>query len=169
VTASRSTCRPVALRLPPRAAHRSAPWVDVSAHPGRFFVRGLPAAEPITARLGGETTERALTDLVAGGVGLACFATVADLRVLRVDPVRGICAGRAFEPGEAFADHQRQLAALDEITTRQGVVRILSRDDLDASTAAGQLGVIPSCEGGDFLEARLERVAIGSSRTSPLL
>ncbi len=139
--------------------HRGARWVDVHAHPGRFFVRGLPAAEPITALLGAETTERALEDLAAGGVALACFATVADLRVLRVDPARGLCAGRAFEPGEARADHERQLAALDEVTTRAGVARILAPADLEVAQAADQLGILISCEGGDFLEGCLERVA----------
>ena len=142
-----------------KAAHRSAPWVDVHAHPGRFFVRGLPEGEPITALLGGETTEGAVEDLAAGGVTLACFATVADLRVLRVDPAHGICAGRAFEPGEAHADHERQLAALDEITAREGIARILVPADLEAAQAADRLGILLTCEGGDFLEARLERVA----------
>ena len=142
-----------------RQDRRGAPWVDVHAHPGRFFVRGLPQDESITALLGRETTDRALADLAAGGVDLACFATVADLRVLGVDPARGICAGRAFEPGEAHADHERQLAALDDIATRDGVARILAPADLDASRAADQLGILLTCEGGDFLEERLERVA----------
>ncbi len=150
-------------RSKPRAqrsasSRRGAAWVDVHAHPGRFFVRGLPADEPITALLGAETTERALEDLAAGGVDLACFATVADLRVLRVDPARGLCAGRAFEPGEAYADHERQLQALEDITSRPGVARVLVPSDLAAARAAGRQGILLTCEGGDFLEGRLERV-----------
>ena len=142
-----------------RQDRRGAPWVDVHAHPGRFFVRGLPQDESITALVGRETTDRALADLAAGGVDLACFATVSDLRVLGVDPARGLCAGRAFAPGEAYADHQRQLAALDDIATRQGVARILTPADLEASSTAGRRGILLTCEGGDFLEGRLERVA----------
>lgn len=146
------------------ADRRGAPWVDVHAHPGRFFVRGLPTSEPLTALLGSETTERALADLDAGGVDLACFATVADLRVLRVDPAGGIRAGRAFEPGEAHADHERQLAALDDITTRPDVARILEPADLEVARAAGRRGILLACEGGDFLEERIERVAQAHER-----
>ncbi len=149
------------MRRPRRseASRGHAPWVDVHAHPGRFFARGLPATAEITALIGPETTETALEDLAAGGVDLACFATVSDLRSLRVDGARGIYEGRAFEPGEAYADHERQLAALDDITTRMGVARILTPADLDAARAAGQLGILLACEGADFLEERLERVA----------
>ena len=90
---------------------------------------------------------------------LACFATVSDLRALRIDGDRGLHAGRAFETGEAYADHERQLAALDEITTRRGVARILAPEDLDAIRATNRRGILLACEGGDFLEERLERVA----------
>ena len=155
---------PSARARPANADRRGAPWVDVHAHPGRFFVRDLPAREPLTALLGRETTERALADLAAGGVDLACFATVSDLRVLRVDPVRGLRAGRVFEPGEAQADHERQLAALDDITTQPGVARILEPADLDAARTAGQRGLLLSCEGGDFLEGRIDRVAQAHAR-----
>ncbi len=146
------------------SARRRGPSADIHAHPGRFFVRGLPAAEPITALLGAEATDEALQDLRAGELDLVCYATVADLRVLRVDPARGICAGRAFDAGEAYADHERQLAALDEITARPGVARILTPADLAAARAANRLGILLTCEGGDFLEERLERVAEAHGR-----
>jgi len=95
-------------------SREAGPWVDTHAHPGRFFVRGLSAEDPAAALLRRDTVDRALRDLRAGGADLCCFATVADLRVLGVEPTGGIRARRAFEPGEAHRDHERQLAALHE-------------------------------------------------------
>jgi len=140
------------------ASREAGPWVDTHAHPGRFFVRGLSAEDPAAALLGQDTVDRALRDLRAGGADLCCFATVADLRVLGIEPTGGIRARRAFEPGEAHRDHERQLAALDEICARPGVTRIRAPGDWRRAREADAIGILSACEGGDFLEGRLERV-----------
>ena len=127
--------------------------VDLHAHPGRCFLHGLGGGDP--AR--GPDIEGALASLRAGGITAASFATVSDMRVLR--PVEaGLRASREFEPGEAFADHQRQLAGLLELTARQGIRPILAPGDIVAADEAGELGVLIALEGGDFLEGQLERV-----------
>jgi membrane dipeptidase len=58
-------------------------------------------------------------------------------------PEKGLYARRDFEPGEAWADHQRQL------------------DGIRTASATAGFEVLLSCEGGDFLEddaGRLEEV-----------
>lgn len=158
-TKTDSSRTPRADALARSAASREAgPWVDTHAHPGRFFVRGLCADDPAAALLGRDTVDRALQGLHVGGADLCCFATVADLRVLGVEPTGGIRARRDFEPGEAHRDHERQLAALDEICARPGVARILAPEDWRTAREADAIGILTACEGGDFLEGRLERV-----------
>jgi membrane dipeptidase len=156
-TGSSRSPRPDALARS-AASREAGPWVDTHAHPGRFFVRGLSAEDPAAALLGRDTVDDALRDLRTGGADLCCFATVADLRVLGVEPTGGIRARRAFEPGEAHRDHERQLAALDEICARPGVARILAPGDWRTAQGADAIGILTACEGGDFLEGRLERV-----------
>jgi len=131
---------------------------DAHAHPGRCFLRGLPADDPAAALLGGDTSDRAIDEIRASGVGLVAFATVADLRVLRPDPVVGIRAHRPFEPGEARADHDRQLRALAELTAREDVTPVLGSGDVRRARAGNTLGLLLACEGGDFLEGRIDGV-----------
>ena len=131
-------------------------WMDAHAHPGRGFLEGLPADDVFVRLLGAPDSDRAFADLAAGGVRLAAFATVGDLCVLGVGP-DGIRAARDFEPGEAAADHRRQLAAIGELARGPGRRLVANAADLDP--APGELGVVVTCEGGDFLEGRLEGVA----------
>ncbi len=140
---------------PPEETRTPArPRIDLHAHPGRCFLHGLGGGDP--AR--GPDIEGALTSLRAGRVTAASFATVADMRVLRPTEA-GMSAVRDFAPGEAFEDHQRQLAGLHEIVARPGVRAILAPEDVEATSAAAELGVLLACEGGDFLERDLTRVA----------
>ena len=139
------------------AVSPTSPWVDVHAHPGRCFLRGIPDEDPVRAALGGDDSERAVADLVAGGVALASFSTVADLRVLSVGP-DGITTGREFESGEAWSDHQRQLAALLDLAG-QGSVRLVRTPSEIKTFAPGDVpGMLITCEGGDFLEGDVSRV-----------
>ena len=128
--------------------------VDLHAHPGRCFLHGLGRDDP--AR--GPDIEGALASLRAGGVTAASFATVADMRVLRPTDA-GMSAVREFDPGEAYADHQRQLDGLRELVARPGIRAILTPEDIGGAAAAGELGVLLACEGGDFLEGDVGRVA----------
>ena len=137
-----------------RKAAGAQPWIDVHAHPGRCFLRGLDATDPLVAALGADSVDESLIEMRASGVTAAAFATVSDLRVLSVDPAGGLCAGREFEAGEAYRDHRRQLDALRGLAADPAVALLLEPTEL----AAGQLGVLLSCEGADFLEGRIERV-----------
>jgi membrane dipeptidase len=138
------------------ALAREQVWMDAHAHPGRSFLVGLGPENPLVRVLGAPDPERALADLAAGGVRLAAFATVGDLGALTLTDA-GIRAARDFEPGEAAADHLRQLEAIVGLAegARHGIVR--SAADLRPASADG-VGILVACEGADFLEGRLEGV-----------
>jgi membrane dipeptidase len=87
------------------------------------------------------------------------FATVADLRVLAPTPDGGLRAGRPFAPGEALADHQRQLVSIRAAVEDAGMPVAMTADDLERAHATGDTAVLLTCEGGDFLEGRLDRLA----------
>lgn len=135
------------------------PWVDLHAHPGRCFLLGCEAGDPLVAFLGAPVMGEAVADLIAGGVSVASFSTVSDLRVLGPDPERLLCALRPFEPGEAYADHRRQLDALRRFVASGDVRLVLSAADVEAAMRHRVVGALLMCEGADFLEGRLERLA----------
>ncbi len=135
----------------------SSPWVDVHAHPGRCFLRGLPEQDGLRKLLGSDDTARAVEDLRAGGVALSSFSTVGDLRVLSLG-ASGIEVARDFEPGEAWSDHRRQIAALLDLAHEGSVRLVLAPGNLTDPSSAGVPGMFITCEGGDFLEGRAARV-----------
>jgi membrane dipeptidase len=134
-------------------------WVDAHAHPGRCFLRGLGASDRFVAALGADASEASLGQLREAGVGIACFSTVADLRVIGVGPDGGLAALREFAPGEAREDHARQMDALRELSAHAGARAILGPADVARLDPGHEVGVLVGCEGGDFLEGRIERVA----------
>jgi membrane dipeptidase len=132
---------------------------DLHAHPGRCFLDGLPPDDAQVRVLGASHLDAALDDLREGEMGLVSFATVSDLRVLGVRE-RGLYAQRAFAPGEAWADHTRQVEALRAFAARDGVRLVLGPEDLDRAQRRDELGVLATCEGGDFLEGSLDKLAL---------
>lgn len=116
----------------------------------------MAADDPLLAFLGADTMDRSAAELKDGGVALAAFATVADLRVLGATPEGGLCAAREFEPGEARADHDRQLAALCGFADEPGRVLVRTTADLDRARSSDRTGILVTCEGGDFLDGKLE-------------
>jgi membrane dipeptidase len=140
------------------AASRT-PWIDVHAHPGRCFLAGLQATDPLTARLGGQDIAGALSAARQAGMTAVTLSTVADLRVLAPDPVKGLRADRPFRPGEAYADHRRQLAGLTQILTRLDMRPAVTAAEIETAWTNGQTAVLLSCEGGDFLDGKLERLS----------
>jgi membrane dipeptidase len=136
-----------------------ATWVDVHAHPGRCFLAGLDDGDPLARLLGGQDVAAALSAARDAGLAAVTLSTVADLRVLAPDPVKGLRASREFAPGEAYADHRRQLAGIGQLLTRLGVPVAVTADDIEGAWASGQTAVLVGCEGGDFLEGRLEALA----------
>ncbi len=144
---------------PRREACEMGPWVDLHAHPGRCFLLGCQVGDPLVALLGAPAMGEAVADLKAGGVSVASFSTVSDLRVLGPDPERLLCVRRPFEPGEAYADHRRQLDSLRQFAASGEVRVVLSPTDVEAAMREQRVGVLLRCEGADFLEGRLERLA----------
>ncbi|WP_447726316.1 dipeptidase [Sphingomonas koreensis] len=133
------------------------PTFDLHAHPGRFFMRGAlrrafvdsyPPPHP----------ESAIADMRHGGLAGAMFATVADLAVLGKTK-RGLGATRAFAPGEAYADHLRQIDAARSLFDANGITAARSGADIRAAHRSGDLAGFVSVEGGDFIEDRLDRIA----------
>lgn len=108
--------------------------------------------------LGGDGSVGALRAAKAAGLSAVSFATVADLAVLAPKPDGGLWAGRPFRPGEAYADHQRQLVGLRRFVETEGVDIARTAADLERVHAEGQLAILLTCEGGDFLEGRVERL-----------
>src|SRR5580658_6833729 len=137
-------------------AATGTPWIDVHAHPGRCFLAGLDAGDPLVGMLGGPDVAAALSAARDAGLAAVTLSTVADLRVLGPDPVRGLRAVRPFEPGEAYADHRRQLAGIGQILAGFGVEVAVTPAVIESAWASGQIAVLLGCEGGDFLEDRLE-------------
>jgi membrane dipeptidase len=83
------------------------------------------------------------------------LATVSDFAVLRIDPVTGLHAHRDFRPGEAYADHRRQLDGIRRAVAAAGAELATSAADLDRAARDGRTVVLLGCEGGDFLEGDL--------------
>jgi membrane dipeptidase len=134
-------------------------WIDVHAHPGRCFLAGLDDADPLVGMLGGQDIASALSAAQDAGMGAVTLSTVADLRVLAPDPVKGLRASRPFRPGEAYADHRRQLAGITQTLAGLGKRVAVTSAHVEAAWASGHTAVLLSCEGGDFLDGNLEPLA----------
>jgi membrane dipeptidase len=136
----------------------TSPRIDVHAHPGRCFLAGLDEHDPMVALLGRDRADEAIATAAAAGMAAVSFATVADLRVIGPRPDGGLGAFREFEPGEADADHRRQLEAITRLATDGNVPIIRCAADVERSVADGSTGLFVTCEGADFVEGALGRV-----------
>jgi membrane dipeptidase len=135
------------------------PWIDLHSHAGRCFLAGLPAGHPMVASLGAASVDEAVRDARAAGMTALTLATVSDLAVLRPDPATGLRAQRDFSPGEAIADHRRQLDGLRRAVAEAGAEVATSAADVDRAASDGRTVVLLGCEGGDFLDGDLRRLA----------
>lgn len=127
------------------------PWVDVHSHPGCGFLGGLPATNGLARTFGGDRSAESIPKAALGEVAAVNVSTVADLAVLGI-AAAGPGATRAFEPGEAAADHQRQMHAVSRALEQPTVSAVLSAADIAAAASDGQTGVFLGCEGADFLD-----------------
>ena len=66
-----------------------APWVDVHAHPGRCFLAGLDAGDPLAGLLGGPDVAAALAAAQDAGLAAVTLSTVADLGDADTDKILG--------------------------------------------------------------------------------
>ena len=145
-------------------------WIDVHAHPGRCFLAGLDDSDPLVGLLGAPDVASAVAAARVAGLAAVTLSTVADLRVLTPDADKGLRASRPFRPGEAQADHRRQVEGISRAVAAAGLQIATTAAEIEAAHDAGQTAVLLSCEGGDFLEGSLAplaeaRVAGASSLT----
>ena len=110
------------------------------------------------ASLGASSVADAVRDAKAAGMTALVLATVSDFAVLGPDPVTGLRAHRDFRPGEAYADHHRQLDGLRQAVDAAGAEVAMSAGDVDQAARRGRTAVLLGCEGGDFLEGDLRRL-----------
>ena len=112
----------------------------------------------MVASLGAASVAGAVRDARAAGMTALVLATVSDLAVLRPDPVTGLRAHRDFRPGEAVADHRRQLDGLRRAVAAAGAQVATSAAEVDQAARDGRTVVLLGCEGGDFLDGDLRRL-----------
>ncbi len=136
------------------------PSIDAHAHPGRTFVSGAENVSGMSraAVILGSFESRSIGDMQAGGLTAAAFAAVADFQAIGFVG-EGLAAVREFEPGEAWASYQRQIANLQQLVDSGLVYPVRSVRDFAAARKAGKPGALFTVEGGDFLEGRADRVA----------
>jgi membrane dipeptidase len=132
--------------------------VDTHSHPGRFFLKALTDPTPTTRAFGEPFEAAAIADLEAGHVSAALFSAVSDMRLLQQTASQGLKAGRDFQPGEAYADYQRQLGELKSLVASHAVAPGLKPADIEAAHRGHTVAAVFAVEGGDFIEDRLERV-----------
>jgi membrane dipeptidase len=113
----------------------------------------------MVASLGPAAVADAVRDARAAGMTALVLATVSDLAVLRPDPVTGLRAHRDFHPGEAAADHRRQLDELRLAVAAAGAQVATSAADVEQADRDGRTVVLLGCEGGDFIDGDLRRLA----------
>jgi membrane dipeptidase len=134
------------------------PSVDVHAHPGRFFLRGLTRQNATTRAMGAPFEAKALADMTAGQVTAVLFNCVSDAVLLEQSPTKGLVAAREFDPGEAWSDYQRQIATLKALVARGDAAPGLDGGDIARAQATHRTACVFAVEGGDFIEDRLERI-----------
>jgi membrane dipeptidase len=134
------------------------PWIDLHSHAGRCFLAGLPGGHPLVASLGAASVTGAVRDARAAGMTALMLATVSDVAVLGPHPVTGLRAYRDFGPGEAYADHRRQLDAIRRAVAAADVEVATSAAAVDRAARDGRTVVLLGCEGGDLLEGDLRRL-----------
>ncbi len=131
--------------------------VDTHCHPGRFFLKNLPYETPTTRAFGEPFEDRAVADLYAGRVSGILIAAVADMRLLEMTAA-GMHVASEYQPGEAYADYQRQLAELKALVARHALAKGLNPFDIASAQQRRQTAAVFAVEGGDFIEDRLDRV-----------
>jgi len=144
-----------------RAFMAANPIIDSHAHPGRTFLKGaenLSFKIRLYKMLGGTFEDRAIGDMIAGGVDTAIFNGVADIQLLTLGD-GGLTAARGFAKGEAWASYRRQIANLKALAQSGKVTICKTSGDILAAKAAGKRGAVLAMEGADFLGHDAARLA----------
>ena len=108
----------------------------------------------MVSSLGAAAVADAVRAARAAGMTALTLATVSDFAVLRADPVTGVRAHRDFRPGEAYADHRRQLEAIRPAVAAAGAEVATSAIDVNRAARDGRT-VVHQGEHGDAGRAGL--------------
>jgi membrane dipeptidase len=132
--------------------------VDTHSHPGRFFLKQLTEQTPTTRAFGEPFADQAIADLISGNVSATLFCAVADMRLLEMTPAQGLRASRDWRPGEAYADYRRQIGELQKLLANRALIPGLTPADIESAHRRRHTAAVFAVEGGDFIEAQLNRV-----------
>jgi membrane dipeptidase len=128
------------------------PAFDLHCHPGMFVQRG-------TAQyLGDQAFAKTTSEMRQGGLAAAFFSLVADAGILARDAGGRVVPSGTFANGEAWSDCEKQLNSFDELARLEKINLATSVRQMEELRQRGQLAAFLSCEGGDCLEGRLERL-----------
>jgi membrane dipeptidase len=147
-----SLLRPSLAQLPESVdflKHHAA--FDLHCHPGNFLRRGEANYE------GDQAPAGTISEMRDGSLAAGFFSIVADSKILGRD-AKGIVVNRAFAAGEPWADCKRQLTNFDDLVRREKIGFASSVRQMEAVRNRGQLAAFLSCEGGDCLEGKVERL-----------
>ncbi|MCF6192746.1 MAG: dipeptidase [Kangiellaceae bacterium] len=133
--------------------------IDIHAHPGRSFVED---AENLSTKLSlyaamGSFEEDTVAKMLAGGLTMSSFSTVADFQLLDLSD-KGLKSVREFNKGEAWASYQAQLKTLKELLKHPLISQIFTPEDIIKTKEANKVGAFFTTEGADFLEGNLDRL-----------
>lgn len=133
---------------------------DLHCHPGQFYRKGTTGYDD-------QALARTITLMNSSHLSGAFFSLVADAPLIQIGPT-GVIVSRQFQPGEAWAEYQRQLTLLKEWLPSQPVRFSTRANDLTDGSNKGRVAAFLSVEGGDFLEGntgRLEQAYLGGIRS----
>jgi len=137
---------------------KANPAIDIHAHPGRTFGRdAMNVAPAVRLPVGAFSEDRAIADMRAGQLAGASFAVVADVQVLDLVG-EGLAAAREFQPGEARASYERQIANMQRVLPGLGVTFVKEPGDFRRIRAQGGVAGLLTVEGADFLDGDLSNV-----------
>ncbi|WP_414979407.1 dipeptidase [Congregibacter sp.] len=144
--------------------------VDFHTHLGLWQNRGLAEIDPAFGLLSDQKLASNIQDYLAADVNCIYLDVIGDLARTRVGTPGN--KDRDFVGEEAWEDHLRQYALIEQFLDELPMAMALSTAEIDQINAQGQLAVILSAEGGHMLETDASRVDVlyaqGFRRLQPI-
>jgi len=124
---------------------------DLHCHPGALYFRGSPGYP------GDEAAVGRIREMVSEGMWSGFFSIVADAKILAITET-GVRPVRAYEPGEAWGEYQRQLSDMRAVLAEAPADIVTDRAGVERAIVDRRVGAFLACEGGDCLEGEPERL-----------
>lgn len=144
--------------------------VDFHTHLGLWQNRGLGDVDPAFGVMSDEKLAANIQDYLAAGVNGIYLDVIGDLLRTRVGAPGN--KDRDFVGDEAWEDHLRQYALIEQFLEELPIALALSAEDVASVGSDGKLAVILSAEGGHMLETDPSRLDIlytqGLRRLQPI-